>query len=148
MQLHNIIKSIALFLALSSTAYCITDTDVVMMYASLVEQWKEQISKSFDEAERLVYNVVPDIDDELIPNEDPAKCPCKGTGVIVHGDGHDTPCPFHSKEFQGSTSEVSEDPPLVKINKVTCECDTRCACDVCECQKTTVDLWLKKTEIK
>lgn len=125
MRLHNIFHSAIILLALSSTAYCISDTDVVMMYASLVEQWKEQISKSFDEAERLVYNVVPDIDDELIPNEDPAKCPCKGTGKIVHGDGHDTPCPFHSKEFQ-------EEPPLIRIQETKCECG--CNQENCTCR--------------
>ena len=42
-------------------------------------------------------DVKPDIPD-LVPHEDPEKCPCKGTGVIVHGDGHETECPFHGAD--------------------------------------------------
>jgi len=145
MQLHNIFNSIIVLLALSSTAYCISEQDIVMMYASLVEQWKEQISQSFDAAEKVVYNVVPDVDDDLIPNEDPAKCPCKGTGKIVHGDGHSTPCPFHSREPEPEAEE-STDPPLVKIKKTTCRCETRCACDDCQCTKGEVELLLRKME--
>ena len=31
------------------------------------------------------------------PDPDPKKCICKGSGIIVQGDGHKTPCPYHSK---------------------------------------------------
>jgi len=29
---------------------------------------------------------------------DPEKCACKGTGIITHGDGHTTHCPYHYKD--------------------------------------------------
>jgi len=48
---------------------------------------------SFTEAE-----VDPDVAPDLVPNPDAAKCPCKGTGVITHGDGHTTECPYHGAE--------------------------------------------------
>ena len=33
------------------------------------------------------------------PHEDPDKCICKGSGVIVQGDGHKTVCPYHGSKF-------------------------------------------------
>jgi len=38
-------------------------------------------------------------DENLKPDPDADKCACKGTGKIVHGDGHSTPCPFHAVEL-------------------------------------------------
>lgn len=96
----------------------------VVFSASQVEDWKSQISEAFDKAQSEIYNVVIP-EDNLIPNEDPKKCPCKGTGAITHGDGHKTPCPFHSKQ----------DPPLVKIQDFTCQCETKCGCNPCKCFK-------------
>lgn len=49
-------------------------------------------------------DVKPDVPD-LVPHEDPDKCPCRGTGVITHGDGHKTECPFHGSE-QGVDAAV------------------------------------------
>jgi predicted metal-binding protein len=43
------------------------------------------------------------------PDEDPAKCVCKGTGVIIHGDGHKTPCPFHSKSTSKTKGSIKHD---------------------------------------
>ena len=123
--MKKLITSIILLLTLSTRAYCISEKDVIQMYASVVDQWREQIVIAFDNAEKEVYrNNVPVVPVGPIPNEDPAKCPCKGTGVITHGDGHDTPCPFHSKEF-GSMEDKN----------FICECDSRCACEKCECIK-------------
>lgn len=66
--------------------------------AGMIDTWKMDISKSFDEAEIKIYNITPK-PDIVGPDEDPKKCICKGTGVIKHGDGHTTPCPYHSKQF-------------------------------------------------
>ena len=59
----------------------------------------KQTEKAFEEAEFDVFNIVPvDPDDSpLGPDPDPLKCICKGTGKIIHGDGHTTNCPYHSK---------------------------------------------------
>ena len=55
---------------------------------------------SFESAEKEIYNTVPVPDDKpLGPDPDVNKCACKGTGRIVHGDGHVTKCPFHLTEL-------------------------------------------------
>ena len=75
----------------------INDEDITNMYSSYVEEWKTSCKESFDKAEKEIFivDIVPKPDDGT--NEDPAKCVCKGTGVIVQGDGHKTVCPFHGK---------------------------------------------------
>jgi hypothetical protein len=73
-------------------------TDITNMYAGYVEDWKKQISDSFDEAEIKIFNIKP-TPDIVGPNEDPEKCICKGSGVIVQGDGHKTVCPYHGSKF-------------------------------------------------
>ena len=72
--------------------------DLTNMYAGYIEQWKQEITNAFDEAEIKVYNITP-TPDIVGPDEDPDKCVCKGTGVIRHGDGHTTPCPYHGSKF-------------------------------------------------
>ena len=57
----------------------------------------EDIKKSFDKAESEIYKAPsPDI---VGPDPDPKKCICGGSGVIVHGDGHKTTCPYHGKKM-------------------------------------------------
>lgn len=114
------------FLSITSVCYGIDELDIAKMYASMVDQWKVDVVKAFNEAEKELL----DIDTPVVPvgpNEDPAKCPCKGSGVIVHGDGHETPCPFHSKEFES-----------LNTKGFVCECDSRCACEVCQCEKMEI----------
>jgi hypothetical protein len=93
----------------------------------------EKINKAnqaLDNAEAKVLGNTPD-DTDPKPNEDPAKCPCKGTGSITHGDGHKTPCPFHSGgAVEQSKSEPEEEkPPVEKITQTphpdpdVCDCD-------------------------
>lgn len=97
---NKILLAIMLSL-ISSTAYSISKEDIVKVYSSLVDQWKDEVVKAFDKAEAEVYNVNPKPDNTPVgPNEDPSKCVCKGTGKIIHGDGHTTPCPYHSKTME------------------------------------------------
>ena len=60
-------------------------------------------NNAFQLAEQNVFKddipLVPIVPDNVIPNPDADKCPCKGTGEISHGDGHTTPCPYHAVEF-------------------------------------------------
>jgi hypothetical protein len=72
--------------------------DITKMYAGYVEDWKRDVKNAFDEAETKVFDVKP-TPDIVGPHEDPNKCACKGTGVIVQGDGHKTVCPFHGSKF-------------------------------------------------
>ena len=72
-------------------------TEITEMYSEYIDEWKSQARIAFEEAEKEIFKVAPKPDIIVGPNEDPAKCPCRGSGVIIHGDGHKTPCPFHSK---------------------------------------------------
>lgn len=75
----------------------INPQDLTDMYSSYVEEWKKECIVSFDNAEKEIFKEdnTPVIIDET--NPDPAKCVCKGTGIIVQGDGHKTVCPYHGK---------------------------------------------------
>jgi hypothetical protein len=83
----------------SNIAQSLPKTEITDMYSSYIDDWKQQAELSFKDAESKVYvvdpNPQPDINDGT--NPDPAKCICKGTGIIVQGDGHKTSCPYHSK---------------------------------------------------
>ena len=76
--------------------------EITNMYAGYVEDWKKDISNAFDEAEVKIFNIKP-TPDVVGPDPDPAKCICKGTGVIVQGDGHKTVCPYHGSKFGKDT---------------------------------------------
>ena len=71
------------------------------------------------------------------PDPDPAKCACKGTGLITHGDGHQTVCPYHG---EGNNPDDGE-------RNWKCDCDsekkgTYCGCKEeygkCQCDKHNV----------
>lgn len=49
-----------------------------------LSQFKTSVSQAFDTAEKSILKV-----DNPIVN----KCDCNGNKIIVHGDGHRTPCP-------------------------------------------------------
>jgi len=55
----------------------------------------EEANAAFAKAESKILVVNPD--NIIRPDPDPAKCPCKGTGLIKHGDNHVTKCPYHEK---------------------------------------------------
>jgi hypothetical protein len=82
----------------SNNMYCVEPEDITNMYSSYVTEWQEQCKTAFNNAEKEVFNIEPSpkpvVDDT---NPDPAKCICRGTGIIVHGDGHKTDCQYHSK---------------------------------------------------
>jgi hypothetical protein len=83
-----------LFCGCCSESLCtFKNEDVTNMYSSYVEEWQTQAKQAFEEAEPQVFKVAPKPDDGT--NPDAAKCICKGTGIIVQGDGHKTVCPYH-----------------------------------------------------
>jgi len=80
-----------------------------------------KVEQSFMSAEQKILGtkpIVPD-DNPLGPDPDPEKCVCKGTGKIIQGDGHVSPCPYHS----------------VKESKNLCSCG--CGKEGCQCQSCT-----------
>ena len=86
--------------------------DITNMYADYIEAWKEDIANAFNEAEAKVLKVSPD---EIIgPHPDPKKCVCKGSGIIVHGDGHKTVCPYHGKKQTGLPRIIEENNLILK----------------------------------
>ena len=66
-----------------------------------------EANKSFASAEAKVLGKtpVPDDDIPLGPDPDPKKCVCKGTGKIIQGDGHVSPCPYHSAKSNSETGD-------------------------------------------
>lgn len=58
----------------------------------------EEANLAFSKAEAKILAV--DNDDIVRPDPDASKCPCKGTGIIKHGDDHVTQCPYHGKTTQ------------------------------------------------
>lgn len=66
----------------------------------------------------------PEINDGM--DKDPKKCICKGTGIIVQGDGHTTKCRYHGN---GDIGEVT---PFVQSEAGQCSCDD-CDCNNCGC---------------
>ena len=61
-----------------------------------VDVWRQDVKDAFNLAESEILEVKP-VPDIVGPDPDPKKCICKGSGIIVQGDGHKTPCPYHSK---------------------------------------------------
>jgi hypothetical protein len=80
-----------------------------------------ETTEGFIEAEKQVFKTPDNTpDDNLVPDPDPKKCPCQGTGKITNGDGHVTPCPYH-----GATMQVED--PAQKV--CPCGCNTiGCSC--------------------
>lgn len=81
------------------------ETDITNMYSSYIDDWKKEANLAFDLAEKEVFDKPkPKPNDIIGPDPDPIKCICKGTGIIVQGDDHKTPCPFHS----GQNSSINK----------------------------------------
>ena len=70
--------------------------DITDMYENYIENWKQEVSLAFDSAESKILDTKPD--DIVGPDPDPKKCICGGSGWILQGDGHKTPCPYHGKQ--------------------------------------------------
>ena len=65
-----------------------------------IEIFIGQVESAFDKAESEVFGLNVKPEPIILPDPDPKKCVCKGSGIIIHGDGHTTECPFHpSKTF-------------------------------------------------
>lgn len=93
-------KYLAIFVLILSgcnNMYCFGPEDITNMYSSYVTEWQEKCKAAFDNAEKEVFKVDPKPQPVVDTDPDPAKCICKGTGIIVQGDGHKTVCPFHAK---------------------------------------------------
>jgi len=89
-----------------------------------LRDWAPVIATQLMTVSFVEEEVKPDVPD-LAPNEDPDKCPCKGTGKITHGDGHKTDCPFHGNQDSTSDAELPVCPLNAEGEPVhKCKCDT------------------------
>lgn len=89
--------------ACNTNMYCINPEDITDMYSSYVQEWQNKAKNSFTKAEGEIFIIKPKPDEIVGPNPDVNKCICKGLGIIVQGDGHKTPCPYHHKGDQFQT---------------------------------------------
>lgn len=92
-----LIVSTVFLIGCNPAMYCLGPEDITNMYSSYVTEWQEKCKNAFDIAEKKVLDNNPKPQPVVNIDPDPAKCICKGTGIIVQGDGHKTPCPYHSK---------------------------------------------------
>jgi hypothetical protein len=82
---------------------------VLVFVQADVDQLKTKATESFNKAESTLLGKpdVPNVPDVV------EKCPCNGTGVITHGDGHKTACPGTDsgpcKFRKGDVTIVSDD---------------------------------------
>ena len=79
------------------------------------------VNDAFDRAENDILDNLPNPDPDpepLGPDPDPDKCVCGGTGIITHGDGHTTDCPYHKQEEE--TNKCKEG--CKKNCKKSCNC--------------------------
>jgi len=94
-----------------SSKYSLTNDDINTII--------NNTTQAFTQAEGDVFGLSPVIPDDgpLVPDPDPTKCICGGTGKIIHGDGHETDCPYHAKTAANNSES--------------------CACMSCSCNMTT-----------
>jgi hypothetical protein len=136
MKTQTLLNSFLLFCILCFSAR----SDTITVSDGPIKQWMLEIASSFDSAEKEVFVIKPKPDDIVRPDPDVKKCPCKGTGIIIHGDGHKTPCEFHGKSSQDN--ECPDGSCNIKKSSIKstpmCQCETKCGCKVCRCPKMEI----------
>ena len=68
-----------------------------------VDSILNEVNLAFDLAEKNILK-----SKHYIP-DDNVECSCNGTGVIVHGDGHETPCPCEVCECEAPPTTPPEE---------------------------------------
>ena len=84
----------------------------------------QETETAFKDAEKEILGSapIPKPENPVGPNPDPSKCICKGTGRIVQGDGHVSPCPYHSKENTSKTEpKIEYQSACESTNGVACQ---------------------------
>jgi thioredoxin 1 len=72
-------------------------------YNTNVKNFQPIVVEAFNEADKIMEEKEEEISDGQHPDAD--KCICKGTGRIVHGDGHSTDCKYHKATKQDNLEE-------------------------------------------
>ena len=106
-----------------------TDTPTENVVNTTVQEFHPLVKTAFNEAEKKFLDVEIDEPEGMHPDAD--KCICKGTGVIVHGDGHRTSCDYHGKREEPKATATCPCGP-------DCPCGENCECgEDCQCVKVT-----------
>lgn len=103
-----------------------------------IKELRASIASVLDRIQKQVFknDVKPD---NSVTKHDKKDCVCKGTGRIIHGDGHSTTCPC---DICGCN--VKKDEPIIIVQPViqeapasVCVCTDggECTCENCECVK-------------
>lgn len=104
-----------------------------------VEKIKTEINLSIDKAEGQIL-------DKKIDEDTKISCECNGTGFIIHGDGHKTPCPAgddcKAKEKTTAYMMSSEE----KNGLITFY--TLPGCAPCQRWKNEIQPWVEKADWK
>lgn len=91
-----------------------------------------ETQEGFISAEQQILEAEPDPviipDEPQGPDPDVNKCICKGTGKILQGDGHVTPCPYHSVR--------------------SAQCDCGCEKEDCNCEECVKIAELNQTQTR
>lgn len=82
----------------------------------------ELVSASFDDTEKLIIKK---------PNE-PIKCDCNGAKIIVHGDGHRTPCPCTGTTSGCQCGKSQAAPAMAVVEQKSVKIFTRPNCVWCD----------------
>lgn len=96
----------------------ISHDDITNIHEFDVNTFRNKVANALHKAELSVLGTKPDKPDDkpLGPDEDPNKCVCGGTGIIRHGDGHTTKCPYHTgRGGYGSSGGKSTNPKLTPL---------------------------------
>ena len=112
--------TVAVLLFLAGTSIVAKNNDVELVKGQ-VDGMLLDVHQAFNEAENDILNIEPDPEPDpepLGPDPDASKCICKGTGIITHGDGHTTDCPYHKNKDE--TKVCAEDCKR--------DCDEGCNC--------------------
>ena len=109
----------------------------------------------FDEVknEGYISFIVQSTESSDTPDPNPpdpvTKCDCDGSKVMIHGDGHKTPCQCFNEgdgicncvKSGSSDQNTSESSDCKCYNNGTCNCtDGRCDCANCGCEKDVVTI--------
>ena len=110
--------AVLLFVASTSIVAKNNDSDLTK---GQVDDILVDIHEAFNRAESDVLDIEPEPKPDpgpIGPDPDASKCVCKGTGIITHGDGHTTDCPYHKQtdDTKGCAEDCKGD------------CDENCNC--------------------
>ena len=126
------VQSRGLILCVFLTGFLILGCDELLDETHVnATDWSSTISVSLAVATLDNDNPVPPPDDTPEPNPDSDKCPCKGSGVITHGDGHKTPCPYHGEDREPAKPG---DPHKCKCDTQRTYCNCKEAYGKCSCE--------------